>query len=165
MICAENYKLLVYSNKTWSQLTSYLQETIVQSRDALCARLILSEPLRFLGVLLAYILKIIQRGDPWKILKKQKKLNFFPPHKILYNTHMRSHKKFQAKKMIFRGAFGGGLSERKKIKSGVWCVHYLLTCCFSLLSSNKQYSLDLENVNCTVWWNFWRALVFIIDFY
>ena len=35
---------------------------------------------------------------------------------------MRSHKKFRAKKMIFRGAFGGGLSERKKIQSGVWCV-------------------------------------------
>ena len=29
---------------------------------------------------------------------------------------MMSHKKF-----IFRGAFGGGLSERKKIQSGVWC--------------------------------------------
>ena len=24
--------------------------------------------------------------------------------------------------MIFRGAFGGGLSERKKIQSGVWCA-------------------------------------------
>ena len=24
--------------------------------------------------------------------------------------------------MIFRGAFGGGLSERKKIQSGVWWV-------------------------------------------
>ena len=23
--------------------------------------------------------------------------------------------------MIFRGVFGGGLSERKKIQSGVWC--------------------------------------------
>ena len=27
---------------------------------------------------------------------------------------MRSHKKFRAKKMIFRGVFRGGLSERKK---------------------------------------------------
>ena len=24
--------------------------------------------------------------------------------------------------MIFKGAFGGGLSERKKIQSGVWCT-------------------------------------------
>ena len=41
--------------------------------------------------------------------------------KILHNTHMRSHEKFRAKKMIFMGAFGGGLSEKEKIQSGVWC--------------------------------------------
>ena len=55
--------------------------------------------------------------------EKTKKIEFFcHPSKILHNTHMRSHKKFWAKKMIFRGAFGGGLSERKKIQSGVWCA-------------------------------------------
>ena len=64
---------------------------------------------------MAYFIKNIQRGDPWKILKKNILLNFFSsPPKILYNTHMKSHKKFRAKKMIFRGAFGRGLSERKK---------------------------------------------------
>ena len=50
------------------------------------------------------------------------KKNFFGiPPKILHNINIRSHKKFWAKKMIFRGAFRGGLSERKKIQSGVWC--------------------------------------------
>ena len=70
---------------------------------------------------LDYFIKNIQRGDPWKILKKTKKNFFTIPPKILHNTHMRSHKKFRAKKMIFRGVFRGGLSERKKIQSGVWC--------------------------------------------
>ena len=80
---------------------------------------------------MAYFIKNIQRGDPWKILKKTKKKFFLIPPKILHNTHMRSHKKFRAKKMIFRGAFGGGLSERKKIQSGVWCLGQELVACIN----------------------------------
>ena len=69
-----------------------------------------------LGVFLDYFIKNIQRGDPWKILKKTKKKNFWIPPKILHNTHMRSHKKIRAKKTIFRGAFG--LFSQKYPKGG-----------------------------------------------
>ena len=42
------------------------------------------------------------RAPPKKIFFEKKTI--IP--KILHNTHMRSHKKFGAKKMIFRGVFG-----------------------------------------------------------
>ena len=43
--------------------------------------------------------------------------NCIPP-KILHNINMRSHKKFCAKKMIFRGAFGLFYQKYQKNQSG-----------------------------------------------
>ena len=46
--------------------------------------------------------ELLSPGSPCQFL-----FHFFcHPPKILHNTHMRSHKKFWAKKMIFRGVFG-----------------------------------------------------------
>ena len=50
------------------------------------------------------------KGGPLENFEKSQKKNFFEKKtiipKILHNTHMRSHKKFCAKKMSFRGVFG-----------------------------------------------------------
>ena len=53
--------------------------------------------------------KISKGGTLGKFWKKPKKFFFEKKTiipKILHNTHMRSHKKFCAKKMSFRGVFG-----------------------------------------------------------
>ena len=100
-------KKIFFEKKTI--IPKILHNTHMRSHKKFCAK-----KMSFRGVFGLFYQKY-PKGGPLENFEKNKKKFFFTiPPKIRQNTHMRSHKKFRAKKMIFTGFLEGGSQREKK---------------------------------------------------